>query len=78
MVISSHKIMIAGEVLLKCCQTGSKIKSKLEDISHTSDMAPIEVKDLRKGFCVMVEIDGKPYPAEFLEFTGNIFGNLMF
>ncbi len=41
-------------------------------------MAPIEVKDLRKGFCVMVEIDGKPYPAEFLEFTGNIFGNLMF
>ncbi len=52
MVISSHKIMIAGEVLLKCCQTGSKIKSKLEDISHTSDMAPIEVKDLRKGFCV--------------------------
>ncbi len=41
-------------------------------------MAPIEVKDLRKGFCVMGEIDGKHYPEKFLEFTGNIFGNLKF
>ena len=56
-------------VLLKCSQTGKKLKSKFEFLTST-DMTPLDITDLTKGVSVMVEIDGKPYPAEFVEYIG--------
>ena len=57
------------EVLVKCSQTGRKIKSKVEDISR-KDMSPLTSSDLKKGSSLMVEMNGKSYPVEFIEFAG--------
>ena len=46
-----------------------EIKIKFEFLTST-DMTPFDITDLTKGVSVMVEIDGKPYPAEFIEYIG--------
>ena len=33
-------------------------------------MEPLTLNDLKKGSSLIVEVDGTPYPAEFLSFSG--------
>lgn len=56
-------------VLLKCSQTAKKIAARVEQLSK-EDLEPLTLSDLQKGSSFIVEVKGKPYPAEFLSFSG--------
>ena len=57
------------EVLVKCSQTGCKIKAKTRDISK-KDMSPLTQGDLKKESSLVVEMNGKTYLVEFMKFVG--------
>ena len=57
------------EVLVKCSQTGKKIKAKGGNLSR-KDSKPLTAKDLSKGSNLLVEVNGTSYPMTFVEFIG--------
>ena len=59
----------AEGVIVKCSQTGRKIKTKVQNITK-NDMSPIVIDDFKKGSSLLVEVNGKPYPVEFMAFMG--------
>jgi len=60
-----------GGVLLKCCQTGKRVRARVSDLSK-EDMTPIKAGDLTEGSNFIAELNGWPYPLQFLHFSGNI------
>lgn len=61
-------LCLVGEVLVKCSQTGRRIKAKVADISK--DNTSVTQTDLKKGSSLLVAVTGKTYPVEFIEFAG--------
>lgn len=56
---------------MKCSQTGKKIRTQVQYITK-SDMSPLVEADFKKGSKLVVDINGKPYPVEFVEFIGKL------
>ena len=62
-------LCLIEEVLVKCSQTGRRIKAKVSDISK-KDNTSVTQTDLKKGSSLLVAVTGKTYPVEFIEFAG--------
>ncbi len=56
-------------VIVKCSQTGEKIRTKVQHLSK-SEGGLLTLDDLQKGSSLYMEVKGKPYPAEFVAFEG--------
>ena len=56
--------------MLKCAQTGRKIKARVGDLSR-EDQQPLKDKDLTKGSNLVVTINGTDYPVSFVDFAGS-------
>ena len=59
-----------GGLIVRCSQTGKKIHPQLENIS-SENVTSLKEKDLTKGVDLMMDSNGKTYPVELVEFTGN-------
>jgi len=62
-------MLLTEEVIVKCSQTGTKIKSLVQSLSK-AEGSLLSVDDLYKGSSLYVDVNGKPYPAEFVSFVG--------
>lgn len=62
-----HIILIVGSVVVKCPQTGKLHQVKLKDLSR-EDCESLTKDDLVKGSELMVEMKGKIYPVQFVQF----------
>ena len=59
------------EVVVKCAQTGKKLKAKVGDLSR-EDQQPLKEKDLTKGSNLVVTTNGTDYPVvSFVNFASN-------
>ena len=52
-----------------CSQTGKKLRAHVSDLSK-EDMTTIKERDFREGSSFLAEIDGRPYPVQFMHFSG--------
>lgn len=62
-------LYVTEEVLLRCSQTGRKIKARVGDLSR-EDMRPLSEEDLVKGSRLIADVEDSTYPVDFVEFTG--------
>jgi len=58
------------EVVVKCAQTGKKLKAKVGDLSR-EDQQPLKEKDLTKGSNLVVTTNNTDYPVSFVDFASN-------
>lgn len=60
---------LIGIAVVKCCQTNKKHKAKLSDLQR-EDGEQLTVEYLTKGSNLMLQIRGKHYPVQFMNFQG--------
>ena len=57
------------QVVVKCCQTGKYITTKVSNVS-SEDEGRLSTTDLLPGANIFVEIKGNSYPAEVVGMAG--------
>lgn len=65
----SFDIVILGQVVVRCSQTGKLHIAKLKDLAR-ADFEALSNTDLVTGSTLMFHYKGKPYPVQFIRFKG--------